>query len=177
MYKKFIKRIFDFLLAFFLIISISPILLIISIFVRFKLGKPIFFSQTRPGNMAVPFKMFKFRSMTNETNSAGELLSNEERLTKFGKMIRAFSLDELPELWNVLKGEMSFVGPRPALFNQDDIKAFSQKTSQSFSTEYVSSIETAKICWLTMNLFDYCFYDGWIIILIHLDSDFAGKFF
>lgn len=113
MYKLLGKRILDIIGSIFLIITLAPVFLILGVLIRVKLGAPILFSQIRPGLNATSFKMYKFRSMTNETNQRGMLLSNEERLTKFGKKLRNYSLDELPELWNVLKGEMSFVGPRP----------------------------------------------------------------
>lgn len=109
------KRIFDVIVSLFLLLVISPILLIISLLVLIYHGNPIFFYQTRPGMHGKPFKMVKFRSMTNETDQNGELLPNEVRLTTFGKKLRAKSLDELPELINVIKGDMSLVGPRPLL--------------------------------------------------------------
>lgn len=97
------------------IIFLAPIYIIIAILVRIKLGSPIIFSQERPGKDEKIFKMYKFRSMTNERDSNGELLNDSIRLTKFGKILRATSLDEIPELWNILKGDMSIVGPRPLL--------------------------------------------------------------
>lgn len=113
MYKNKIKRLFDFIASLILIIVFSPILATVYILVIFKLGKPAIFSQTRPGVNAAPFTMYKFRTMTNEKGPDGTLLSNEERMTKFGRLLRKTSLDELPELFNVLKGDMSIVGPRP----------------------------------------------------------------
>lgn len=114
-YDKYIKRIIDFLLSLIGIIILSPVLLIVSIMVRTKLGSPILFKQERPGLNGKIFKMYKFRTMTNETDENGELLPDEVRLTKFGKFLRASSLDELPEMFNILKGDMSIVGPRPLL--------------------------------------------------------------
>lgn len=114
-YDKYIKRIIDFLLSLIGIIILSPVLLIVSIMVRTKLGSPILFKQERPGLNGKIFKMYKFRTMTNETDENGELLPDEVRLTKFGKFLRASSLDELPEIFNILKGDMSIVGPRPLL--------------------------------------------------------------
>jgi len=109
------KRVFDLLL----ILIASPLLLLIlgfvTVSVKLKLGSPIIFKQSRPGLKGKPFLMIKFRTMTTKKDSTGNLLSDEERLTSFGKLLRATSLDELPELWNVLKGEMSLVGPRPLL--------------------------------------------------------------
>lgn len=114
-YDKYIKRIIDFLLSLIGIIIVSPVLLIVSIMVRTKLGSPILFKQERPGLNGKIFKMYKFRTMTNETDENGELLPDEVRLTKFGKFLRSSSLDELPEMFNILKGDMSIVGPRPLL--------------------------------------------------------------
>ncbi|MCO8194195.1 MULTISPECIES: sugar transferase [Anaerofustis] len=114
-YDKYIKRIIDFLLSLIGIIILSPVLLIVSIMVRTKLGSPILFKQERPGLNGKIFKMYKFRTMTNETDENGELLPDEVRLTKFGQFLRSSSLDELPEMFNILKGDMSIVGPRPLL--------------------------------------------------------------
>lgn len=109
------KRLIDIFVSLVGIILLSPIFLIIGILVYTKLGSPIFFIQERVGKDGKVFNMIKFRSMMNSTNKFGELLSDEERLTKFGKLLRATSLDEIPELINVLKGDMSLVGPRPLL--------------------------------------------------------------
>lgn len=109
------KRIFDLLLTIPGLIVISPILILVAILVRIKHGAPVVFSQTRPGYKGKLFTLYKFRSMTNKKDSKGSLLPDKDRLTRFGKFIRAASLDELPELWNVLRGEMSLVGPRPLL--------------------------------------------------------------
>lgn len=97
------------------LVLLSPIFLILSIVIKMKLGSPVFFSQERPGRNGKIFKMYKFRSMTNAQDSEGNLLTDSERLTEFGRKLRATSLDELPELWNILKGDMSLVGPRPLL--------------------------------------------------------------
>lgn len=109
------KRIFDLLISIVAMIVLSPVFLVLILLIYFKLGKPVFFVQERPGLDGKPFKMFKFRSMTNEVDKKGNFLPNEQRLTKFGRLLRASSLDELPELLNVLKGDMSLVGPRPLL--------------------------------------------------------------
>lgn len=109
------KRLFDFFVTFFgLLILMVPMLLLIWL-VRRKLGSPVFFRQVRPGRHGKPFEMVKFRTMTNERGTDGQLLPDAIRLTPFGRFLRATSLDELPELWNVLKGDMSLVGPRPLL--------------------------------------------------------------
>lgn len=110
-----IKRIFDIAASAAALIILSPVLLVVMLMVRTKLGSPIFFTQVRPGLHGKPFKMVKFRTMTNERDENGELLPNEQRMTRFGNLLRSTSLDELPELWNVLKGDMSLVGPRPLL--------------------------------------------------------------
>ena len=114
-YELYIKQPMDFILSLVAIICLSPLLLLITILVRKKLGKPVLFTQKRPGLNGKIFKLYKFRSMTNECNDKGELLPDSVRLTAFGKFLRSTSLDELPELFNILKGEMSIVGPRPLL--------------------------------------------------------------
>jgi len=111
--QYFIKRTFDIIAALGGLIVFSPIFLILALLVRINLGSPIIFTQERVGLNNKSFKMYKFRSMTNETDKLGNLLSNEKRLTKFGRMLRSTSLDELPELVNIIKGEMSLIGPRP----------------------------------------------------------------
>ena len=115
MYRKFFKRFFDVLLSGCALILLSPVLLIVAVLVRTKLGSPIIFCQERPGKDEKIFKMYKFRSMTDARGENGELLPDEVRLTKFGRALRSTSLDELPELWNIFKGDMSIVGPRPQL--------------------------------------------------------------
>ena len=110
-----LKRGFDIFISIFALIVLSPLLLLIMALIALKLGRPVFFTQLRPGKDAQPFRMIKFRTMTNERNEKGELLPNEKRMTAFGSFLRSSSLDELPELFNVLKGDMSLVGPRPLL--------------------------------------------------------------
>ena len=110
-----LKRLFDLFVTFAGLILLLPLLLVLALLVRLKHGAPVFFRQTRPGLHGRPFKMVKFRTMTDERGADGNLLPDEQRLTGFGKFMRSTSLDELPELWNVLKGEMSLVGPRPLL--------------------------------------------------------------
>lgn len=109
------KSIFDKTLALFLIILFSPIYIVVSLLIFFKMGKPILFRQKRPGYKEKIFGIYKFRTMTNEKDEFGNLLPDDKRLVGIGKFIRSTSLDELPQLFNVLKGEMSFVGPRPLL--------------------------------------------------------------
>ena len=115
MYKKYIKRCLDFLLSLCGIIVLSPILAILAVLVRVKLGSPVLFKQERPGKDEKIFTLCKFRTMTDARDEKGELLPDAVRLTKFGKFLRATSLDELPELFNILKGDMSVIGPRPLL--------------------------------------------------------------
>lgn len=114
-YGKYVKRLLDIIISLCALIILSPILLILAILVRFKLGSPIIFHQERPGYNEKIFKLCKFRSMTEEKDENGNLLPDAVRLTKFGRMLRSTSLDELPELWNILKGDMSLIGPRPLL--------------------------------------------------------------
>lgn len=115
MYRIFFKRTLDIVLSVIFLIFFWWLYIVLYFLVKKNLGSPVFFSQDRPGKDEKIFKMYKFRSMLNSTDSKGKLLSDVERLTKFGKLLRATSLDEIPEIWNVLKGEMSFVGPRPLL--------------------------------------------------------------
>lgn len=115
MYKNCIKRCLDFLLSLCGIIVLSPILLVLCVLVRVKLGSPVIFKQERPGKNEKIFTLCKFRTMTDERDENGELMPDAVRLTKFGKFLRATSLDELPELFNILKGDMSIIGPRPLL--------------------------------------------------------------
>lgn len=115
MYRKCFKRLLDILLSACVLIVLSGVLLIVAVLVRTKLGSPVIFCQERPGRDGKIFKMYKFRSMTDTRDAEGNLLPDEVRLTKLGRVLRATSLDELPELWNILKGDMSIVGPRPLL--------------------------------------------------------------
>lgn len=115
MYRKIWKRWIDFVLSFLAIVVLSPVFLIVSILVRKQLGRPVIFKQKRPGKNEKIFEMYKFRTMTDSRDSKGNLLPDEKRLTSFGKKLRSTSLDELPELFNILKGDMSIVGPRPLL--------------------------------------------------------------
>lgn len=114
-YRRFFKRPLDFILSLIAIIELSPVFLILAILVRTKLGSPIIFKQKRPGLNEKIFTMYKFRTMTDERDEKGDLLPDSVRLTKFGRFLRSTSLDELPELFNILKGDMSIVGPRPLL--------------------------------------------------------------
>lgn len=114
-YERYVKRPQDFILSLIGLIVLSPVMLSIAILIKVKLGSPVFFTQNRPGLNNKIFKMYKFRTMTNERDEKGQLLPDEVRLTKFGKYLRSTSLDELPELINIIKGDMSIIGPRPLL--------------------------------------------------------------
>jgi lipopolysaccharide/colanic/teichoic acid biosynthesis glycosyltransferase len=115
MYKFFLKRLLDFVLSLLALLILFPLLVVLGILVRVFLGTPVLFVQQRPGVNEKIFKLYKFRSMTDRKNIEGNLLPDEERLTRFGRFLRTSSLDELPELINILKGDMSIVGPRPLL--------------------------------------------------------------
>lgn len=115
MYRRFCKRALDLMAAVLALIILSPVLLAIALMVRLKLGAPVLFRQQRPGLHGAPFRMAKFRTMTSARDAQGNLLPDAQRLTSFGRFLRSTSLDELPELWNVVRGDMSLVGPRPLL--------------------------------------------------------------
>ena len=115
------KRSIDLLLSLIAIVAFSPLLLVLAIVIRLRLGSPVLFRQVRPGFGGKPFQLVKFRTMTDEKDARGDLLPDSQRLPAFGRMLRATSLDELPELWNVLKGDMSLVGPRPLLMEYLDL--------------------------------------------------------
>ena len=115
LYEKYIKRLLDILLSGLALIILSPLLLVTAILVRIKLGSPVIFCQERPGKNEKIFRLHKFRSMSDTRDTNGELLPDEERLTRFGRILRSLSIDELPELWDIFIGNMSIVGPRPLL--------------------------------------------------------------
>lgn len=127
MYRKFFKPLFDKFFAIILLILLSPIILVVSILIYIKMGRPILFTQSRPTQNEKIFKIYKFRTMSNERDRRGELLSDEQRLRGVGRVIRALSLDEIPQLWNVLKGDMSFIGPRPLLIEYLKLYSSEQK--------------------------------------------------
>ncbi|WP_281280063.1 sugar transferase [Alteribacter natronophilus] len=122
-----VKRAFDFTAAFFLLLFLSPVMILLTVLVRWKLGAPVFFRQKRPGLYEKPFYFLKFRTMTGEKNRAGNLLPDELRLTPFGQFLRKYSLDELPQLLNVLKGDLSLVGPRPLLMEYLELYTHEQR--------------------------------------------------
>lgn len=133
MYKNYFKRLLDIVFSVIGIIVFFPIYLLVAIMVRINLGSPIIFKQKRPGKDEKIFTMYKFRSMSDKKDKNGNLLSDKDRLTKFGRVLRATSLDELPELFNILKGDMSIVGPRPLAivyleyYNEEEKKRHSVK--------------------------------------------------
>lgn len=114
-YEKYIKRLLDIVLSGAALVILSPVLLITAVLVRIKLGSPVIFTQERPGKDEKVFKLHKFRSMTDASDASGNLLPDKERLTRFGAKLRSLSIDELPELWDIFRGKMSIVGPRPLL--------------------------------------------------------------
>lgn len=115
MYRHFIKRLLDIVLSGIALVILSPVYLVLAVLIKVKLGSPVIFHQERPGKDEKIFTLCKFRTMTDERDENGNLLPDNKRLTKFGKLLRATSLDELPELWNIFKGDMSIIGPRPLL--------------------------------------------------------------
>lgn len=115
MYRHFIKRILDIILSGLALLILSPIFIILAVMIRMKLGSPVLFKQKRPGKEEKIFMLYKFRTMTDECDENGKLLPDHIRLTSFGKLLRSTSLDELPELWNIFRGDMSIIGPRPLL--------------------------------------------------------------
>ncbi len=117
MYRHFWKRVFDILISGLALLVLSPVFAVVALLVRMKLGSPVIFHQKRPGYQEKIFTLCKFRTMTDERDEQGELLPDSVRLTKFGSFLRTSSLDELPELWNIFKGDMSLIGPRPLLIS------------------------------------------------------------
>lgn len=115
LYRRYFKRVLDIVVSASALLILSPVLVVVAVLVRVKLGSPVFFSQLRPGKDEVPFTLYKFRTMAYSDNAPGTQQDDEVRLNAFGRFLRSASLDELPELWNVLRGEMSLVGPRPLL--------------------------------------------------------------
>ena len=143
MYKNFFKRIFDILSSGGALILLSPVLLYIACLVKSRLGSPVLFKQIRPGKDGKLFKMYKFRSMTDERDENGDLLPDDVRLTEFGKKLRATSMDELPELINIFKGDMSVVGPRPQLVRD---MVFFTKEEMKRQSVYPGLTGLAQIC-------------------------------
>ena len=163
-YQLFGKRILDILLSGIALIVLSPIILIVGFLVRIKLGSPIIFKQERPGKSEKIFSMYKFRTMTDERDHNGEYLPDEIRLTKFGKMLRATSLDELPELWNILKGDMSIVGPRPLLVEYLPIYSEKQRKRHNVRPELTGLAQVNgrnAISWKAKFEYDYLYIEDY----------------
>lgn len=130
MYQKYVKRLMDIIITGLSLLVLSPVFLMVAILVRIKLGSPVIFKQKRPGRSEKIFTMYKFRTMTDIRDENGELLPDDQRLTRFGKLLRSTSVDELPELWNILKGDMSLVGPRPLLVRDIEFMTKEQRRRQ-----------------------------------------------
>lgn len=126
-YRNYIKRLLDFILSLLALTAVSPILLIVAILIRAKLGNPVIFKQERPGLNERIFTLYKFRTMNDAKDANEQLLPDHVRLSRFGKLLRSTSIDELPELWNILRGDMSFVGPRPLLVQYLPLYTSSQR--------------------------------------------------
>lgn len=183
-YRRFFKRPMDFFLSLIAIIILSPVLLIVSILVRVKLGSPILFKQERPGLNEKIFTMYKFRTMTDAKDAEGKLLPDSVRLTKFGRLLRTTSLDELPELFNILKGDMSIVGPRPllvqylSLYNQQQKRRHEERPGL---TGYAQVNGRNAISWENKFKFDVEYVDSitfigdWKIIFLTLKKVFVKE--
>lgn len=166
--KLAIKRFCDIILSLFLIIILSPVIIFIYLILFFRLGNPVIFIQKRPGLGGKIFKMYKFRTMTNETDSKGNLLPDEQRLTKFGRFLRSTSLDELPELFNVLKGEMSLVGPRPLLVEYLELYSSEQSRRHEMKpgiTGWAQVNGRNNISWEEKFRLDVWYVDNWSLFL------------
>lgn len=163
-----VKRLFDLLLTISGTLLILPFLLVLALFVRIFHGDPLFFAQIRPGQHGKPFKMYKFRTMTNARDAEGKLLPDHERLTPLGKFLRATSLDEFPELINVLKGEMSLVGPRPLLMEYLPLYSFEQSRRHEMKpgmTGWAQINGRNAISWEEKFRYDVWYVDHWSIWL------------
>ena len=166
------KRYFDFFIASIVLVVLSLPLIVMMVIIRIKLGAPIFFLQTRPGLNGKPFKMIKFRTMTDQRDPDGALLSDSIRITRFGRFLRATSLDELPELWNVLKGDMSLVGPRPLLMRYLPLYSRSQARRHEVRpgiTGWAQINGRNAICWEDKFLLDIWYVENnnlWLDIKI-----------
>ena len=138
MYRSCLKRVLDILLSGCALLALWPVLAVVAVLVRCKLGSPVIFCQERPGKDERIFKLYKFRTMTDARDEGGNLLPDDVRLTKFGRLLRSASLDELPELWNILRGDMSLVGPRPLLVRY--LPRYSREQRFAYDVAYVENI-------------------------------------
>lgn len=167
-FSRLVKSILDRLVAAIALLVLSPILLIIAIAIYIRMGSPIFFTQPRPGKDGCIFTFYKFRTMTTERDTDGNLLPDEQRLTALGQFIRKTSLDELPQLWNVLKGDMSFVGPRPLLvkyLNRYSPEQARRHEIQPGITGWAQIKGRNAITWEEKFIFDVWYVDNWSLWL------------
>lgn len=166
--KRLIKKTFDFFGAFLLLLVLSPLMLLLFLITKTMIGNPVFFIQRRPGKNGKVFKIYKFRTMTDKRDEGGFLLPDSERLTSFGVIMRKFSLDELPQLFNVLKGELSFVGPRPLLVEYLELYSEEQKRRHEV-TPGISGWAQVKgrnsISWEEKFKLDVWYVDNWSLWL------------
>jgi lipopolysaccharide/colanic/teichoic acid biosynthesis glycosyltransferase len=164
--RKHIKRFLDIIFGSILLIIFSPLLVVISLLVWWKLGSPIIFRHVRPGFLGHPFLLYKFRTMTNKKDKNGELLPNDRRITPFGEFLRKWSLDELPELWNVIKGDMNFVGPRPLLMEYLPLYTTEQMRRHEVKpgiTGWAQVNGRNAISWEEKFAYDVWYVDNWSI--------------
>ena len=176
MHRWFGKRLFDIVASFIGLIVLFPLMVVLAIMIRVKLGSSVLFSQDRPGLKGKIFRLYKFRTMTDEKDEKGILLPDEKRLTSFGRMLRASSLDELPELWNILKGDMSLVGPRPLLVRYLSLYSTEQQRRHNVRpglTGYAQINGRNAISWEEKFAFDCWYVDNfsfWLDIKIILST-------
>lgn len=166
--QQLCKRLMDIVISGLALVTLSPVLLVIAAVVWVKLGSPVLFRQVRPGKNAKPFTMLKFRTMTNTRNANGELLPDDQRLPAFGRMLRSTSMDELPELWNVLRGEMSLVGPRPLLMEYLPLYSNEQARRHEVAPGITGCVQVNgrnSLSWEEKFALDVWYVDNWSLAL------------